>query len=181
MNIDILHYAAPPVVGGVESVIAQHARLMADAGHRVRILAGRGEQFDERISFLAIPEADSRHPEIESIKSRLDQGNVPPGFHDQVRLMVDNLAQICENTQVLIAHNVCSLNKNLVLTAALRQLHDYEAHTSSNLVASRPGLDLHHATAPSCTKAIPGICCAAIGRLLSRLSSPSCGERSWRN
>jgi len=112
------------VVGGVESVIAQHARLMANAGHRVRILAGRGEQFDDRISFLAIPEADSRHPEIESLKAFLDLGSVPPGFHDQVALLADKLARICENTQVLIAHNVCSLNKNLVLTGALRKLHD---------------------------------------------------------
>jgi glycosyltransferase involved in cell wall biosynthesis len=124
VNIDILHYAAPPVVGGVESVIAQHARLMANAGHRVRILAGRGEQFDERISFVTIPKADSRHPEIESLKARLDQGDLPPGFDEQVRLLADHLAQICEHTQVLIAHNVCSLNKNLVLTTALRRLHD---------------------------------------------------------
>jgi mannosylglucosylglycerate synthase len=124
MNIDILHYAAPPVVGGVESVIAQHARLMADAGHRVRILAGRGEQFDERISFIAIPKVDSRHPEIETLKAKLDEGSVPPGFDHQVRLLAEHLGQICENTQVLIAHNVCSLNKNLVLTAALRRLQD---------------------------------------------------------
>ena len=124
MNVDILHYAAPPVVGGVESVIAQHARVMTENGHRVRILAGRGGQFDERIPFVSIPKVDSRHPEIEAVKVKLDQGSVPAEFNDQVARLADNLREICSGTQVLFAHNVCSLNKNLVLTAALRQLHD---------------------------------------------------------
>ena len=106
--MDILHYAAPPVVGGVESVIAQHARLMADAGHRVRILAGRGEQFDDRIPFIAIPKADSRHPEIEAIKARLDQGSVPPEFNDLVTRLADQLQELCSalrySSPIMSAH-----------------------------------------------------------------------------
>ncbi len=43
MKIDLLHYSAPPIVGGVESVISHHARLMSKAGHPVRIIAGRGD------------------------------------------------------------------------------------------------------------------------------------------
>lgn len=39
MNIVLVHYSAPPVVGGVESVLAHQARLMADAGHTVKIIA----------------------------------------------------------------------------------------------------------------------------------------------
>ena len=46
MKIALLHYSVPPVVGGVESVLAQQARLMADAGHAVQVIAGRGGQFD---------------------------------------------------------------------------------------------------------------------------------------
>ncbi len=124
MNVDILHYAAPPVVGGVESVIGHHARMMADAGHRVRILAGRGGQFDDRIPFVGIPKVDSRHPEVEAIKLKLDQGSVPPEFNDLVAGLADTLLKICAGSQVLIAHNVCSLNKNLALTAALKRLHE---------------------------------------------------------
>ena len=60
----LLHYAAPPVVGGVESVLGHHARLMADAGHQVRVVAGRGEQMDARIPFVHLPLADSRHPQV---------------------------------------------------------------------------------------------------------------------
>ena len=49
MNITLLHYAAPPVVGGVESVVGEHARLMTADGQQVTILAGRGAQTDPRI------------------------------------------------------------------------------------------------------------------------------------
>jgi glycosyltransferase involved in cell wall biosynthesis len=132
MQVDILHYAAPPVVGGVESVIAHHALLMADAGHDVRILAGRGEQFDERIPFISIPKADSRHPEIQSIKADLDKGEVPNPFFDVVSDLEQTFAELLKATQVLIAHNVCSLHKNLALTAALKLLS--QSHTSPRLI-----------------------------------------------
>lgn len=124
MNIDILHYTGPPVVGGVESVIAHHARVMAEAGHSVRILAGRGGQFDERIQFIGIPKVDSRHPEVETVKIELDQGSTPTKFGVLVAELVVTLQETCANTQLLIAHNVCSLNKNLALTAALKQFHE---------------------------------------------------------
>jgi len=80
MKVDLLHYSAPPIVGGVESVISHHAGLMSEAGHRVRILAGRGMQTDPRIPFTQILLLDSRNPEILSIKAELDKGNLPPEF-----------------------------------------------------------------------------------------------------
>jgi len=122
VRIDLLHYSVPPVVGGVESVLAQHASLMADAGHAVRALAGRGEQFDKRVQLIPVPLVDSRHPEILKIKSSLDQGHIPLEFEGTVRALYEVLNEITAGTEILIAHNVCSLNKNLPLTAALFQL-----------------------------------------------------------
>ncbi|MBI4770474.1 MAG: glycosyltransferase [Chloroflexi bacterium] len=123
MNLALLHYSAPPVVGGVERVLAQHARLMADAGHRVRVIAGRGEPFDPRVEFNPLPLADSRHPEVLAVKRQLDAGRVPPDFARLTGQLVEGLSQALANVDLLIAHNVCSLAKNLPLTAALRQLH----------------------------------------------------------
>ena len=40
----ILHYSAPPVVGGVEAVMLAHARTFVAAGLEVTVIAGRGEQ-----------------------------------------------------------------------------------------------------------------------------------------
>ena len=122
MRIDLIHYSAPPVVGGVESVMAQHARLMAGAGHEVRVLAGRGEKFDERVSLIRIPLADSRHSRILQIKSSLDQGRLPPEFELAVGELFRTIQEVTAGSEVLIAHNVCSLNKNLPLTTALFRL-----------------------------------------------------------
>jgi glycosyltransferase involved in cell wall biosynthesis len=124
MKIDLLHYSAPPVVGGVESVLAHHARLMADAGHAVRLLAGRGETLDDRIPFIHIPLADSRHADILAVKGELDQGRLPGEFEALTALLAAQLFEITADTDALIAHNVCSLHKNLALTAALRDYHD---------------------------------------------------------
>ena len=122
MRIALLHYSAPPVVGGVESVLGHHARLMAEDGHAVRILAGRGAQTDSRIPFDLLPLANSRHPDILAAKAALDAGRLPDRFTALVSTLQGDLAQILSGVDVLIAHNVCSLHKNLPLTAALKQL-----------------------------------------------------------
>jgi glycosyltransferase involved in cell wall biosynthesis len=124
MKIVLLHYSAPPVVGGVESVIGHHARLMAEAGHEVQIVAGRGSQAEESIGFTQIPLADSRHPVVLAIKEKLDQGMVPREFHELVKQLGNELIQVIADADCLIAHNVCSLNKNLILTAALKNISE---------------------------------------------------------
>ena len=121
-RVALLHYAAPPVIGGVESVVGQHARLMADAGHQVCIVAGRGEQTDPRVPFVHLPLTDSRHLKVLGVKAELDAGNIPPQFGELVDAIGADLDRILGNVDVLIAHNVCSLNKNLALTAAVRNL-----------------------------------------------------------
>jgi glycosyltransferase involved in cell wall biosynthesis len=121
-RVALLHYAAPPVVGGVESILGQHARLMKDAGHDVRMIAGRGQQTNPRIPFLHLPIADSRHPSILSLKAELDQGHVPVAFQEVVDALTANLSEMLDDADILIAHNVCSLNKNLALTAAVHNL-----------------------------------------------------------
>src|SRR5688572_7752327 len=124
-KIALLHYSAPPVVGGVESVLGHHARLMADAGHQVRIVAGRGEQTDPRIPFIHLPMADSRHAEVLAIKAELDAGHIPPKFARLADSLTANFNELLDDVDILIAHNVCSLNKNLALTAAVRNLANY--------------------------------------------------------
>ncbi|MBN1537063.1 MAG: glycosyltransferase family 4 protein [Anaerolineales bacterium] len=119
-KIAILHYSAPPVVGGVESVLAHHARLLAQDGHRVMILAGRGEQGDPHITMKTTPLMDSRHPDILSVKRILDGGSIP----DEFSCLVDKISRtLNENLMGLdwvIAHNIASMNKNLPLTLALK-------------------------------------------------------------
>ncbi|HTP06717.1 MAG TPA: glycosyltransferase [Anaerolineae bacterium] len=122
MHIALIHYSAPPIVGGVESVLAQHARLMAQAGHTVRILAARGEPISDHIQFIPLPLIDSRHSRVLAAKAQLDRGIVPDDFEPLTSEITLALRAALTGVDVLIAHNVCSLNKNLMLTAAIQRL-----------------------------------------------------------
>jgi len=119
MKIALLHYSSPPVVGGVESVLAHHARLMTKAGHQVTILAGRGKSFDAAIPVRILPLLDSRHPQVLAIKAILDKGQYPPDFDDLRDQIGQELSAALQGFDLLIAHNVASLHKNLPLTAAI--------------------------------------------------------------
>ncbi len=122
MHIALIHYSAPPVVGGVESVLAQHARLLTQAGHTVRILAARGAPISDRIRFIPLPLIDSRHARVLAAKAQLDRGIVPDDFEPLTSEIAVALRAALHEVDVLIAHNVCSLNKNLMLTAAIQRL-----------------------------------------------------------
>jgi glycosyltransferase involved in cell wall biosynthesis len=123
MNIAILHYSVPPIVGGVESVIGHHAQLMSAAGHSVRLIAARGESLSKQIPLTIIPLADSRHERVAKIKDQLDRGEMTKDFESLRDELVDQLKAAFPGVDILIAHNICSLNKNLALTAALYLLH----------------------------------------------------------
>jgi glycosyltransferase involved in cell wall biosynthesis len=126
-SIALLHYAAPPVVGGVEQVLARHAGLMAEAGHPVRIIAGRGASSDDQVTLTTVPLMDPRDPTIARLQRSLDAGDVLPDFADVRDAIARQLQAALAGVDVIVAHNVCSLPLNLALTAAL------------GAVAARPG------------------------------------------
>jgi glycosyltransferase involved in cell wall biosynthesis len=122
LQIALVHYATPPVVGGVERVVARHAVLLADAGHAVRVVVGRGRAPDPRIRLVRVPLVDPRHPTIERLQRELDAGRVPREFGGVVVELANRIGDALRGSDVVVAHNVCSLNLNLALTAALRDL-----------------------------------------------------------
>jgi glycosyltransferase involved in cell wall biosynthesis len=128
MKIAILHFAAPPVIGGVESVMGHHARLFAEQGHQVSILAGRGSQTDPRIHFKEIPLIDSRHPAILELKKELDEGRVPGDFKTLEADIYNELSESLQGFDVLFVHNVFTMAKNLCLTSALRKIATEHEH-----------------------------------------------------
>jgi glycosyltransferase involved in cell wall biosynthesis len=123
MKIALLHYSVPPIVGGVESVIAHHARMMSNDGHSVRLIAARGEAINDDIPLMRIPLADSRHERVAQMNEELKRGEITANFESLRDELMDELQKALAGVEVLIAHNVCSLNKNLALTAALHKLH----------------------------------------------------------
>jgi glycosyltransferase involved in cell wall biosynthesis len=117
----ILHYTAPPVIGGVEAVIQAHARSFVQAGYPVTIVAGQGnaEMLPTGADLILIPEMDSRHPEIGRISVMLEQGQVPQDFDDLTRQLLDALTPVLKKFDNVIVHNVFTKHFNLPLTFAL--------------------------------------------------------------
>src|SRR6187549_983299 len=42
MKIALIHYSSAPVIGGVERILEEHARLFARHGHEITIFSHRG-------------------------------------------------------------------------------------------------------------------------------------------
>ena len=109
--------------GGVESVVGEHARLLREAGHDVRVVTGRGDG-------TVIPELDSRHPEVEALHAALGRGEpAEPAFNT----LRDRLCRLLEpalaDRDVVVAHNVLTMPFNLPLAAALLELGAFVAWT----------------------------------------------------
>ena len=123
-RIAILHYAAPPVIGGVESTIFHHANILSDLGIKVEVIAGRIEPFNNNVEFHRIPEVDTLNTRVQGISKELARGHISPEFKALRDILVDKLLPILSNCDVCIVHNALSLHFNLALTAALRVIND---------------------------------------------------------
>jgi glycosyltransferase involved in cell wall biosynthesis len=121
-SIAILHYSAPPIVGGVESTIAAHAQLLADHGYPVKIITGRGEQSDPRVPLQVIPTVDSKHPSVLEVNRKLASGIVADEFSSLTTAIIHALKDALTGVDLCIAHNVLTLHKNLALTSALHEI-----------------------------------------------------------
>jgi glycosyltransferase involved in cell wall biosynthesis len=124
--IGFLHYSAPPVVGGVESLLAAHAEVFIGAGYPVTVIAGDGDRaaLPDQVNFVKLPLLNSRHPRILKASEALDAGAVPADFEPLVDQIVRDLRPRVSDLQALVIHNVLTKHFNLPLTAALHRLLD---------------------------------------------------------
>jgi glycosyltransferase involved in cell wall biosynthesis len=114
-RLALVHYTASPVTGGVEAVLAVHARLLREAGHDVRVIAGRGDA-------ELVPEADSRHPDVEGVAGRLADGDPATEQFDALRArLAERLGPLLADRDLVIAHNVLTMPFNLPLAVALAE------------------------------------------------------------
>ena len=125
----ILHYSAPPVVGGVEAVIQAHAQTFVRAGYPVAIVAGRGEEaaLPEGVDLICIPEMDSQFPQVAKMSPALEAGQVPSDFEAMTQRLAERLGPILNRFDTIIVHNLFTKHFNLPLTAALTRILD-EGH-----------------------------------------------------
>lgn len=120
INVAILHYSCPPVIGGVEEIVRQQASLLYRYYHPVKVIAGSGSQFTEDFAIEINPLFSSRHPEILKLQQ------YPTENYERIREMSGTILQYLKDSlqdfDILIAHNVLSMHYNLPLTLALHRL-----------------------------------------------------------
>ena len=119
-NIALLHYACPPIVGGVEEVIRQHASLFKRYNHRVKVFAGDGGVFTDEYDIELNSLLSSRNPRILQIHRNLaDRSHELKSCAEEI---FTYLVRALEPFDVLIAHNVLTMPYNLPLTVAVHRL-----------------------------------------------------------
>ncbi|MBW1659808.1 MAG: glycosyltransferase family 4 protein [Deltaproteobacteria bacterium] len=117
----MLHYSCPPLVGGVEEILRHHAQVLHRFGHRICILAGMGEAFNEAFEITIHPLIASQNERVKMAHEACLEGRYGPlkEIEDEIYEIVRDWAV---NLDVLIAHNVLHMPFNLPLTLALRRL-----------------------------------------------------------
>jgi mannosylglucosylglycerate synthase len=118
MEVVLVHYSYPPVIGGVESILRQHAALFARRGHTVRVLAGTGES-DLHATVELVPELSPTHPLVVEMAVELAAGSPGPAFAELQRRLATYFAESLAGTGVVFVHNLFTMPFHLAATAAL--------------------------------------------------------------
>jgi len=125
-RVGLLHYTCPPVIGGVETIIYEHAVRLTTRGYPVTIISGRGGPLPDRkaAKLVIVPELDSRETAVSEVREALDRGQIPSEFATLRADIIQHLSTELAELDVLIVHNALTLHFNLPLTAALWALAD---------------------------------------------------------
>src|SRR3989441_557932 len=120
-RLAFLHYSCPPVIGGVETVLAAQARLLRARGYAVTVMAGRGRRFNPDVRVVLDPLLSATHPRVRAVHAALDRGDPAP-----VQTLADEIGRKLRRRlagiDLCVVHNVFTLAKNLALTVALHDL-----------------------------------------------------------
>lgn len=106
MRIALVHYAAPPIVGGVERVIEQQAKILSDYGHEVVVVCGN--------EGAKVPVAEMRI--LPGLKANvvLDDAEGDQLFKD--------LATALKGADVVLVHNMLTMPFNWTASSVLARL-----------------------------------------------------------
>lgn len=131
----IIHYSAPPTIGGVEGVIAAHSRVFLEEGYPITVIAGRGKRsaLPEGTEFIELPLIDSQNPVILKVNGDLENGHVSSSYEQLKKEIKGQLKKALEDVDNVIVHNLLSKNYNLAATEAILSL--FEEGKIPNLIA----------------------------------------------
>ena len=147
MNIALVHYTSWPVIGGVESVIRQQARLISRRGHEVTIMSGEGGVFERRIQLLVIPELNSIGPDIRIAQEEVYNDRPGEAYFRLLESLQRRLGPLIKRFDCFVVHNMFTMPFNLAATQALCGLGQQTRRIiawTHDLAASNPDYSLPH-------------------------------------
>jgi mannosylglucosylglycerate synthase len=119
MKIAICHYSCPPVIGGVETVVEQQARLLKRNHHSTKVIAGSGGKFSQSIDVDINPMLSSG---IMDIQNHTQDRDVSKLMEPQILSILGFLEYSLSSFEVLLVHNVLTMPHNLPLTHAILRM-----------------------------------------------------------
>ena len=121
LRIGILHYSCPPVVGGVEEILNQHASILHRLGQQVSVLAGMGEPYTESFPVRIEPLLGSQNASVAKAHEQCRNKDYRSlkRLTNRIRNILQDWSQ---DLDVILAHNVLHMPFNLPFTLALRHL-----------------------------------------------------------
>jgi len=119
-RILFVHYTPPGVVGGVDHIVHEHARLLAARGYEVQVVAGRPSDTGPPVD--VIPEIEAARPENAQVEAELDAGVVSSRFWQMRSTVMERLRPFAEWADSIVVHNAFTLHFNLALTSVLWEL-----------------------------------------------------------
>lgn len=133
-KVAFVHYAYPPVVGGVEELVKVQAEELAENGFEVTVLAGTGRSDNPGVKLIRIPELRSLLNIDPGLKEKLyTEESYPPGLLELTDTIYRQITPGLEGVEVIIAHNIFSLAFNPAIGQAL--LRYKEAHPAVEIIA----------------------------------------------
>lgn len=119
-RIGLLHYSYPPVIGGVEIIVYEYANLFAKYGYDLTVFCAAGESNNPKIKLIKVPKFASLTVINEKLfKQIYSEEKFPQEFYTLKKVIFDKIEILFKNIDILIAHNILSLNLNPCLSSAL--------------------------------------------------------------
>jgi mannosylglucosylglycerate synthase len=141
MKIAIVHYTSWPVIGGVESVIRQHALLIPQHGHEAAILCGEGFAFSKEVPTVVVPELDPRDASVRTAQQEAYDGRPGQAYFRILEKLQIQFSQLFSKFDRVIVHNMFTMPFNLAATQALTGFAEQGVKTiawTHDLAAANP-------------------------------------------
>lgn len=120
-KIALLHFAYPPNIGGVESMIQEHAHMLVYLNYDVTIVTGSGEETNSKIKLNVIPELQSVASFNPFLQEKiLDKGIIDEDFYNLANQIEHKLDIALEKIEVVVVHNMITILRNLPFIYAFK-------------------------------------------------------------